>query len=133
MGFGAVVRLASQETVLIYLRSVGSTVNCSHVSVDRRSWEPFVQREFPAFAQFLGGACGYCSQFVCVPYLVSVFENELVGAFLTGDAASSSVIAALIALIQEPASKPLGLASWPHMFLWPACPSFYVQSWRSSI
>ena len=51
-----------------------------------------------------------------MPYLVSVFENELVGAFLTGDAASS-VIAALIALIQEPASKPprFGLAAYVSM------------------
>ena len=74
---------------------------------------PLFSVSFLAFAQFLGGACGYCSQFVCVPYLVSVFENELVGAFLTGDAASS-VIAALIALIQEPASKPprFGLAAY---------------------
>ena len=85
-------------------------VTCLLIAVPK---SPFFSVEFLAFAQFLGGACGYCSQFVCVPYLVSVFENELVGAFLTGDAASS-VIAALIALIQEPASKPprFGLAAY---------------------
>lgn len=74
---------------------------------------PLFSVGFLAFAQFLGGACGYCSQFVCVPYLVSTFENELVGAFLTGDAAAS-VLAALIALVQEPASRPprFGLAAY---------------------
>ena len=52
---------------------------------------------------FLGGSVGYLSQFVVVPYLVAGFENELVGAFWTGDAATS-VIAALVAIVQRPAA-----------------------------
>ena len=64
-----------------------------------------------ALAQFLGGSCGYLSQFVCVPYLVGGFENALVGAFWTGDA-FTSVLAAMVALYQRPgaASPRFGLS-----------------------
>ena len=104
-------RRSSSIYVLLAVQLIA--VTCLLIAVPK---SPFFSVSFLAFAQFLGGACGYCSQFVCVPYLVSVFENELVGAFLTGDAASS-VIAALIALIQEPASKPprFGLAAYVSM------------------
>ena len=47
MGFGAVVRLAAEKTVLFHLCSVSSTVNGRHVFVDSGSWEPFVQRLLP--------------------------------------------------------------------------------------
>lgn len=60
-----------------------------------------------AVAMFLGGSCGYVSQFLCVPYLVGGFENDLVGAFWTGDALTS-VFAALVALAQRPAEPRFG-------------------------
>jgi len=51
-------------------------------------------------SQFLGGTVGYLAQFTAVPFLMR-FENELVGAFWTGDSATS-VLAALVAARQRP-------------------------------
>ena len=65
-------------------------------------------------AQFLGGACGYLSQFVCVPYLVGGFENSLVGAFWTGDA-FTSVLAAMVALYQRPGADAPRFGLLPYL------------------
>ena len=44
MGPGAVVRLASQEEIIIYLRATSNTISRRHVSVDRRSAITLLQR-----------------------------------------------------------------------------------------
>ena len=63
--------------------------------------------KFLIIAQFLGGTVGYSAQFTAVPFLMH-YENQLVGAFWTGDSATS-VLAALVALFQRPARPRFGL------------------------
>ena len=44
MGPGAVVRLASQKEIIIYLRATSNTISRRHLFAHSGSWEPFVQR-----------------------------------------------------------------------------------------
>lgn len=53
--------------------------------------------------QYTAGSIGYLSNVISIPYLMQ-FENHLVGAYYTGDAASS-LFATILTVIQQPGAK----------------------------